>query len=121
MDTGDIVLSNAANDGEELVVDPYEIFPDLGSVPPAEPAGNAGGERSMTTPDPALDAGGETGADNRFQPDLHSEDSGEEADSEATARYGSIIDDLPDPPLDDLVHDEQTYRSALNQMALKNS
>ena len=114
MDTGDIGLTNTTNEGEELVVGPNEIFPDLGSVPPAEPAENAGRERIMTTPDPAMDAGGETGVDNRFQPALHSEDSGEEADSEAMARYGygSIIDDLSDPPLDDLVHDDQTYQSA---------
>ena len=112
---------DAINNGtleEELVVDPSEVFPDLGDNQPVEdpePALNAG--QGNITPDPASDAGGEASVGVGNRPVTHSD--GE--DSDETARYGSIVDELPDPPLDDLVLDDQTYQQALNQTALSDN
>ena len=113
-----------ANDQTEMVVDPNEVFPELGeNLPvPVEVETRDGSvanteRRRETTPDPVSDAGGEGshGVGNR---PTHSE--GEESDA-TTARYGSIIDELPDPPLDELVQDDQTYQRALKQTALSDN
>ena len=117
MDAMQVDAINGVVNQEELVVDPNEVFPDLGDNQPVEdpePVENAG--QGDMTPDPASDAGGETSGGVGNRPMVHSE--GE--DSDETARYGSIVDELPDPPLDDLVLNGQTYQKALNQTALSN-
>ena len=77
----------------------YSVEP----VEPVEPVGNAGQEG--LPPNPAPDAGGEWSERVGNRPEKHSD--GE--DSEGT-RYGSLMDELPDPPLNYLVQDDQTFR-----------
>ena len=73
MDAMQVDAINGVVNQEELVVDPNEVFPDLGDNQPVEdpePVENTG--QGDMTPDPASDAGGETSGGVGNRPIVHS-------------------------------------------------
>ena len=107
---------------DELVVDPNEVFPDLGEHLPVQNLdGDVGGDQRQrhrgrsVTPDPAMDVGGE--GDGGVDPGVDVHSNADESDGD---RNGDFLNELPDPPLDDLVPDDQALQNALNQTAFQN-